>query len=334
MRVKLKEIPQEVWRRVANKLESIRGTPMAPGGDNASIGDLACPIYRPDIEGVAYWEFEIAGLKKIQTREHEGQSSGVGFMLASNGRHDIPIPHWSLTIEPPSRALEAKAPEGKVSRICKLDTLAYSAEDAKGTYLAHLGQFPLQVAGPKIDLTILRGISRVIAMPKTEQKDDKSPGKLIIKREGMKAPELKMIAWESWPAAKRGYAKTYKPHLEALAARAEESWKIDDLIAKFGEGIHEGQSLTVPLLKPGKAKVTGDGAKLVKLTSVDRQPPAVSLTALSSEEKKEANFQLIISYQDGSSETLPFFVVPKGTPSNNRSQLPHFIAKNEGGIIP
>src|SRR5882762_8884489 len=106
MRVKSQETPQDLRRRVANKLESIRGTPMAPGGDAARLGDEACPIYRPDIEGVAYWEFDVVGLKSTQAREHEGRSSGVGFMLASAGRHDVPIPHWSLTAEPPSRALE------------------------------------------------------------------------------------------------------------------------------------------------------------------------------------------------------------------------------------
>jgi hypothetical protein len=332
MRVKLQETPQELRRRVANKLESIRGTPMAPGGDGARLGEQACPIYRPDVKGVAYWEFEIAGLKKTLAREHEGRSSGLGFMLASTGRHDIPIPHWSLTIEPPSRALEAKAPQGNVARIIKLDTLAYAAEGAKGRYLAHLGQFPLQIVGTRSGLTKLRGISTVTATPKKPSTDDLSPSELIVTRDGVRVPKLKLAAWESWPAAKRGYAKAYKPHLEALAARAADAWTIEDLIAQFGEGIHEGQRLTVPLLKDGKAEVTGNGAKLVKLTFLDRQSPAVTLEALPSEAKTEADFQLAISYSDGTSETLLFFVVPKDTPSNNRSTLPHFAVKSEGGI--
>jgi hypothetical protein len=334
MRVKLQEAPQELWRRVADKLESIRGTPMAPGANDAHLGELACPVYRPDVKGVAYWEFEIAGLKETRARGHEGQSSGAGFMLASTGAHDLPIPHWSLAVEPPSRALEARAPEGNTARVIKLDTLAYVAEDEKGKYLTHLGQFPMQVAGTSIDYTKLRGISTVTAMPKKVSKDDTSRTELIVSAEGVKVPKIKLAAWESWPAAKRGYAKAYQPHLEALAARAAEAWNTENLIAKFGEGILEGQRLTVPLLKPGKVAVTGDGAKLVKMTLLDRQQPAVTLEALPSAEKKEANFQLVITYRDRTAETLLFFVVPKGTPSNHRSVLPHFALKSEGGITP
>ncbi len=334
MRVEMQETPQELWRRVANKLESVRGTPMAPGANDAYLGKLACPVYRPDVKGVAYWEFEIAGLKEVRSRGHEGQSSGVGFMLASTGAHDVPIPHWSLAVEAPSRALEARAPQGNTARVIKLDTLAYVAEDEKGKYLTHLGQFPLQLSGTTIDFTKLRGISTATAAPKKISKDDISPGELVVSAEGVKVPKIKLTAWESWPAAKRGYAKAYQAHLEALAVRAAEAWNPENLIAKFGEGILEGQRLTVPLLKPGKVKVTGDGAKLVKLTMLDRQQPAVTLEALPSAEKKEVNFQLVISYQDRSSETLLFFVVPKGTPSNNRSVLPHFAVKSEGGITP
>lgn len=337
MRVKLQETPLKLRRIVANKLESIRGTPMAPNSKNARLGELACPVYRPDIEGVAYWEFEIAGLEKVQPREHNGQSSGVGFMLVSTGSHDLPIPHWSLSIEPPSRALEKKAEKGNVARIIKLDTLAYTAENEKGEYLAHLGQMPPQIVGVRAVLAKLQGISTVSAAPAKPAENDAAPAELIVKNEGVKVPNIKLNPWRSWTAAKSGYAKTYQRHLEALAARSAEAWKIEDLIAKFGEGIHEGQTLSVPLLQPGKFKLTGEGSKFVKLTRLDLSPPVLTLEALPSAEKKEINFQLDIAYQDGSSETLFFFVVPKDTPSNNRSVLPHFAinpaTNSEGGVI-
>lgn len=322
MRKKLEEIPLEIRRRVANKLESIRGTAMAPGGESSYLGKEVCPIYRPDIKDVAYWEFEIAGLKDVRSREHEGKSSGLGFILVSTGKHDIPFPHWSLTNESPSRALEAKSKQGQVARVIKLDTLAYAAEDAKGNYLAHIGQFPLQIIGTEIDPLKYRGISTVTATPKNLSKDDAAPPELTIESTGEKVPKLKLSSWESLTAFKRGYAKAYKPFLKALAERALQPWETEDLITKFGEGIHEGQRLILPLLQPGKVKITGEGARFVKLTLLDRQPPAVSLEALSSNEKKEANIQLQISYKDGTSESLPFFVVPAGTPSNTRRTLP------------
>ncbi len=332
MRVKVEVTPQEIRRRVATKLESIRGTPMAEGADGARLGKEACPIYRPDVKGVAYWEFDIEGLKETKAREHEGASSGFGFMLASAGAHDFPIPHWSLTNEPPSRALEAKAVGAIVGRVTKLDSLAYVAEDPTGKYLTHLGQFPPQLAAGGVDVSSLRGISTATATPAEPSEDDSVPTKLVIESGGAKVPDLKLVPWKSWPTAKRGYASAYKPLLNALTARAASAWQIESLIAQFGEGILEGQVISVPLLRPGKASIAGDGSKFVKMTLLDRQPPALTLEALPSDTQREANFQLTISYEDGTSETLPFFIVPKGTPSNHRSVLPHFVASPGGGI--
>ena len=41
-----------------------------------------------------------------------------------------------------------------------------------------------------------------------------------------------------------------------LTPDAESSWKIEDLVSKFGEGIHEGDSVVVALLGPGKVALT------------------------------------------------------------------------------
>jgi hypothetical protein len=131
-----------------------------------------------------------------------------------------------------------------------------------------------------------------------------------------------MLAWGSWAKAKQGYAKAFAPQLQALAARAASRWQIEDQLAKFGEGIHAGLGIVVPLLKPGKAALAGDGVKLVKVTNLRRKPGAVQLTALDSDTKGEVHFSLELSYVDGSSESLPFFVVPSGTPSNRIPVLP------------
>ena len=94
-------------------------------------------------------------------------------------------------------------------------------------------------------------------------------------------------------------------------------------MAKFGEGIHEGERLVVPLLAPGKASLSGDGADAVKMRMLDRRPPAVELLAVGAKEGVEQSFELKLSYKDGGSETLSYFVVPKGAPSNRRAFLPH-----------
>jgi hypothetical protein len=40
---------------------------------------------------------------------------------------------------------------------------------------------------------------------------------------------------------------------------------------------------------------------------------------------------LEIKYVDGSMETLNYFIVPRGTPSNKRDVMPHLVAKLAGG---
>jgi hypothetical protein len=280
------------------------------------------------MKDIAYWEYEITGLKSTMAREREGKSNGAGFIIASAGGHDLPIPHWSLTTESPARALEAKSKQGQVARIVKLDTLAYAAEDENGNYLVHVGQMPLQIQGLGSDLEKYQGISTVTATANQPTENDKTKSELIIKAEGAEVPKLKLVGWENYDALTKGFTKVYAPYLKALAEHAAKSWEIENLLLKFGEGIQEGQKLTVPLLTPGKIKVSGEGAKLVKITKLSRKPGAFTMEALPSNEKQEASFQVEISYADGTSETLLFFVVPKGTPSNNLSILPHFVIKN------
>src|SRR5262245_9003459 len=115
-----------VWRQAVRHLESIRGTPIGEGADSATLGPEACPLRRPDVRGVAYWEFEIIDL---QPRSNGGISdprvgTGRGFIIVSAGRHDIPVPHWSLDRDTPSRALEAKLEKGvQAAAVYKLDSL-------------------------------------------------------------------------------------------------------------------------------------------------------------------------------------------------------------------
>jgi hypothetical protein len=327
MRVKLEKVPLEIRRRAARHLEAIRGTQMSAGNDAAQLGEEACPVYRPDVKGVAYWELEVTGVKAT-SRNGGGQNggrkaTGNGFLILSAGRHDVPIPHWSFELEPPSRELEAQSADKQVARVVKLDSLAYVAEDAKGTYLSHIGQFPPMPTGLPTSLPPKRKLSSLQTHPTTATKTDKRVVKQAVETTGARLPKPKVLAWKSWGQAKKQYASAYRLHLGALKEHAAPSWQIEDLVAKFGEGIHEGDRLVVPLLLPGKAQLAGDGVKSVKMRMLDRKPPAVELLAGGAEQKQEQQFQLRLSYRDGTSETLTFFVIPKGTPSNRRRVLPH-----------
>lgn len=331
MRLKLDEVPQDLRRRVAQRLESLRDTSLGEGAQAAELGREVCPIYRPDIKGVAYWEFEIVGLKNTAARDRKSEGpdnnagGGVGFMLATAGRHDIPLSHWSLSVEPPSRALEskAKAAGGEVARIVKLDTLAYAAEDAKGNYLAHVGQFPPLISGMGTNAKTQQSISTATALPSQPSKNDEDAVKLSFASSGAAVTKVKLAAWRSWADAKRRYAAVYKPQLAALTTHASTHWELEELLEKYGEGVLAGNSLTVPLLKSGKAELTGEGKKFVKLTPLDGKRDAVMLQAEIFEGKSELSFELNLSYDDGSKEVLNYFVVPKGAPSNFRSLPSH-----------
>jgi len=326
MRVKLEKVPLEIRRRAARHLEGIRGTEMGRGNDGAQLGPEACPVYRPDVKGVAYWEFEVTGVKATgRNVGHNGRRKAVGngFLIVANGRHDVPIPHWSFELEPPSRALEAQSGDKKVARVVKLDSLAYAGEDAKGTYLTHIGQFPPMPTRLPTALPPKRKLSSLQTHPTTATKTDKRVAKQAVEQTGARLPKPKVLPWKSWAQAKKQYASAYKLHLGALKEHAAPAWQIEDLAAKFGEGIHEGDRLVVPLLAAGKVEITGDGAQSVKMRMLDRKPQAVELLAGGAEQKQEQEFQLRLSYRDGTNETLTFFVIPKGTPSNRRRVLPH-----------
>ncbi len=325
MRVSFDEVPLEVRRRAARHLEAVRGTPMAPGADGARLGDEACPVYRPDVKGVAYWELEVVGVKAATRRGTNGRPgrSDRGFVVVSTGAHDVPVPHWSVELEPPSRTLEAQADGKGVAKVVKLDTLAYVGEDARGTYLTHIGQFPPMPSRVPKTLAKERPLSSLESHPAAASKSDRRVAKQEVKLTRARAPRPALSAWKSWGQAKKQYASAYRLHLGALRAHAAPAWQIEALVAKLGEGIHEGERLVVPLLKSGKAELAGDGVASVRIRMLDRTPPAVELVAGGAPEQKEQEFQLRLSYEDGSAETLTFFVVPTGTPSNQRRVLPH-----------
>jgi hypothetical protein len=330
MRVKISEVPLKLRRRAANHLESIRGNDMGGGHDQLRLGDKACPVYRPDVDGVAYWEVEVKGVKDPKARDHNGKGSGVGFLMLSTGPHDVPIPHWSLDTEPPSYGLEGKGKGKNIAKVIKLDSLAYAAEDAKGNYATHIGQFP-----PKIEASLTEKgpprLGEVLAEPEVRTTDDKHPPKLRFVQNDRSSHGVRASGWKDWHEARKAFPETFKPHLQKLAEHARGHWDTEDLIDTFGEGIHEGQRLTVPLLQPGTATISGEGAQFVQMTMHDRQPSAVTLEAKASGAKNELSFQLEIKYVDGDTETLNYFIVPRGTPSNKRDVTPHLVATQAGG---
>ena len=59
MRVSIKEVSLEVRRLAAQHLKSQRGTEIMRGIETARLDEQVVPVYRPDIDDVAYWEFSV-----------------------------------------------------------------------------------------------------------------------------------------------------------------------------------------------------------------------------------------------------------------------------------
>lgn len=325
-----------------------------PGTELAELADTACPIFRPDVDGVAYWEFEVGlegeagptvlatsaargrpelvnGLREPSARE-PGGDAGVagarGFIMVSTGEHDFPIPHWSLQRPPISRQLEAEAGEAAatIARIYKLDALAYIAENEVGEEVARSGQTPAPIEGLGHDLGRRAGeISSFTAKPERADDDDNKARdvKHSVSSSGPKPPDLQARDPERWPELKERYADAFGPFLDTLRRRAEGPWKIDRLVAEFGEGVMAGEPRAVGLLHHEAAvEVTGEGSGLVSV-DLDEKPgrkPRMRVRAQPSPRRRETDFQVRIKYGNGEEETLRYFIVSRDIPSNVRAE--------------
>ncbi len=308
----------------------------------------ACPIYRPDIDGIAYYEFELhsgslapvqlltpraAALRLFDPEQRTASGAarpprigpGSGFLVVSAGPHDFPIPHWSLQGEPPSRILErfAGGHEGRIARVVKLDALSYVGEDEKGERVATLGDLPRVVGGLPHDLRRGRqGISSLTARPSSDTTEEHPTGEHRIERTGPEPPKLENIEVRSWQELKARYADAFGPFLDDLRRRAAEAWQVDNLATEFGEGIVVGETYTVALLDD-RAKIDAHGEALgsVHIRVLERAPgaAAVEIHAVKLPSSPRADLDLTITYAGGETETLRFFVLSREIPSNPRA---------------
>jgi len=358
MAIEQAKVSTAIRRRAAQHLESIRGTPMAPFADAATLSDEVWPIYRPDLEDVAYYEFTIelgsnarrlatsaAALSALLAAERDSPrllrkrpaagakilrsqgTGGQGFVVVASGPHDFPIPHWSLERAPVSAQLVAAAQEsgGAVERIIKVDSLAYVAESRDGSLVAQIGQLPALLAGLPHDLSRANvEISTLLAEPSADvPNDDMAEGvEHQEKREGGAPPDLKPIEFDGWPAFRERYADSFGPYLDDLRRRAAGAWEIEGLIEEFGEGIHVGQSHRIALLHPeAVVDLGGAGASLVK-AHIDEWGGAAALVLdvpQGTAIDQEVDLDVDIRYPDGATERLRFFLVSARTPSNRRT---------------
>lgn len=350
MRVPVREVPLEVRRAAAQHLESLRGTELMRGLEFARLGEEAVPIHRPDVDGIAYWEFWVVGGGQIQGLKsrnyavpagHEqtgavasAPTAGrpIGFIVASNGRHDFPIAHWSLDRLPPSlqvSAMDQAACAGEVRqpresvRLYRLDSLSYVGEDAAGEIAGQSGQIPSPIRGLPHDLSRFAGriassIARVLRAERTDDTAENATHE--VERSDHDVPSLTRTDDGGWKALKETYADAFGPLLDQLRTRASRTWEIEDARRKFGEGIIAGTTERVALLGEARVELSGDGARYVRATIDDNGPPALVLEAAAASLPHEVEFQALVAYQNGERERLPFFIVSRDVPSNTKAE--------------
>ncbi len=133
--------------RVDELIVAVVGTQDAEGWPIVPRVIGVTPIFRPDVQGVAYFEYEM---------------NPGGFVVVATGEHDVPVPNWSSVGRSPSRALRIAAAQQSrtVARVLRIDSMAYAAEDAAGERVALRGELPLQLHDvPARTATALPGIT-------------------------------------------------------------------------------------------------------------------------------------------------------------------------------
>ncbi len=259
--VKFGEVPVQFVRTAAQLLADVRGGPMAPGWDDARFAELVRELYRPDIDGVAYYEFQVLN----------GNGGPAGFIIVATGEHDHPIPHWNYEGETPTQhvACEAAKQGKKVVKFFKLDALSYAGEDAQGELAAMPGTPLVKVTGlTKEMLDQPQEISSSEWTPNKETQSDEEAGDIggTLTESGPTPPDsLKLDGWESWQALKQGYAENYALFIEDLKRDAAGDWETDMLAREYGEGLFKGETYDISLLIPGTPQVqmSGDGSVFV-----------------------------------------------------------------------
>ena len=270
--VPLASVPTEVHRRALQVLEEHRASPSSeapdgwPGWADARLWHHAIALHRPDVAGVAYFEFILVGddLEDASADPEAGLRAGAnafdrGAITLSTGAHDAPVVHWASYGPSLSAVIAGFAYErgARVERIYRLDVAAYVGEDARGELVAAIGGNLVDTVARAIPLLRVDGLDPAWLDVPVEQRtseagsevigpvgeDDEAAGdtEQTVWREGPTDAPWAYAAWSSWSALKDGYAAAYAVLLEAQRREVAAAWDVEAAIAAYGEGIANGE---------------------------------------------------------------------------------------------
>jgi hypothetical protein len=308
-------VPQSIYRRAAQHLEDMRGSPLAPGWEQAQLGPVVHELFRPDISSPAYYEFLVLAPTGLGIQSSEATTQ-AGFIILSAGEHDFPIAHWNYFGESPTQELTRKALEsgGRAFRFFKLDALAYAAEDVLGHQVATSGTPLLKVTGMQASwLKQPMTVTSSIWTPNQSAPDD-GVGTGIsgtLTTTGPISSPLQLSGWESWGALKQGYEASYGVLAESLRRQASQDWQVESLVYTFGVVLRKGEVYTMPLLEAEAGVSTvGEGLEHVMAETVKRPGllPALRFTALDSTPGAGYPLTVTIAYASMPTETVRILI--------------------------
>jgi hypothetical protein len=266
--------PREVARRRALELlEEARHTGMAPNWNGLDkLGTEVRELYRPDVAGVAYYEFPV--VKPLLS-----SLIASGFIIVSTACHDYLIPHWNFRGLPPTKVLDSEARQlgqPAPAKYFKLDSLTYAAEDAAGNRVATSIPLPVKVTG--VDPVWLnlqnQPLSSVdwVVPDGTVLFDDSqaasAPGYYVKSGPGWPS-SLVLSGWGSWQSLKNEYAQNYSVYLESLRRASRDDWVADLRRALYGRALTAKQAYSLPLLlEPSGYWFSGPGIGSIKSHAV------------------------------------------------------------------
>jgi hypothetical protein len=346
--VELAAVPLDAHRRAANLLEDLRGGPLGedafgPGWQEAVLWPHVVAMRRPDLEGIAYYEFPLVPRESITDTDRPwsrlqdaSPEAWRGAIIVSAGEHDEPIVAWSTAGPPVAAELVAFATETDTSIdvVWRLDVGAFVGEGRDGSLVAatgpNLGErvgsvVPLaRVSGMQVDWLSVPDhelpIASTTSVPLRDGEpvdadalDDATAAEIEhrVDREGPTAFAPVLDEWPDWPSLRSGYGSSYAVFLEADRRDAAAAWDVERAIATSGEGLVAGRSYRIPsLFADATIEVSGPGADLVVVAPAP-DGAAFELTIASGAPQRDLT--LTVAHPAlGRSETLLFFTVPLG----------------------
>lgn len=302
------KIPVEVHRMAADHIERANHSEYAPDWKQAHLSGMVWVYYRPDVEGIAYYEFEVVP---------------KGFVMVSTGDHDSAIPHWDFASSPIGRLLEKQAAESrrKIERMYKLDAFYYTGEDEKGAQVAEVGNRPVRIDGLTrefLDVDEEQFTGMVLTGSEKETRDDSEKLEYgVLRKIEPKDVPVKMGEWSSWEELKRGYVDGYKVLLEALRREVREEWESIEGIREKGVMLNPGDEERLVLLFPKASyKLDGEGARFVKVKPMERREmPSLLQIIVDPAAKENTTFTLYITYGNQQTEELRYIIGSHSTNS-------------------